>query len=255
MYVSPSPDSHQRVRRPGFAGSCWATDDTTRRKYTAMLWCPRLACSGSWSFYVYKTPPAEGDTLDPFADVGWGIPVIQNGQYWAYSQAVPPFNTWQLLGSHSFTQESAWIFVSHWDGHFPYRYFTYFDAVRLEFNQGGLEGGASSSSFALNGESQRTRVTPNPVRRTARVSYFVPAQGHVDIVVYDVTGRAVMRAAQGIQAAGVRTATISVAGLATGTYMARVSVNGVNATCRFVVCRWRRSILRREARRATPACG
>jgi hypothetical protein len=237
MYVFPPPDSHPRVLRPGFAGSCWATDDTTRGKYTAMLWCPRLADSGSWSFYVYKTPPAEGDTLDPFADVGWGIPVIRNGQYWPFSQADPPFDGWQLLGSHTFAQESTWIFVSHWDALFAYHYFTYLDAVRLEFNEGNLEGGASSSSFALSGESQRARVMPNPVWRTACVSYVVAKPGPVEIVVYDVTGRAVQRTSRPNQRAGVQTASFSVAGLRAGTYMARVSASGEHSTCRFVVCR------------------
>ncbi len=237
MYVYPPPDNHPRVRRPGFADSCWATDDMTDCKYTAILWYPRLACSGSWSFYVYKTPPADGDTLDPLADVGWGIPVILNGQYWTYSQAVPPFDTWQLLGSHSFTQESAWIFVSHWDYTFPYHYFTYFDAVRLEFNEGGLEGGASSSSFALSGESQRTRVTPNPVRRTARISYVAAKPGPVEVVAYDVMGRAVLRTLQDVQHAGPQNATISLDGLPAGAYIAKVNARGEHSTCRFVVCR------------------
>jgi hypothetical protein len=78
---------------------------------------------------------------------------------------------------------------------------------------------------------------PNPVRSTASISYTVPSPGPVDVVVYDVMGRAVLRAPQDVQRAGVQTANISVAGLATGTYMARVSVNGVNSTCGFVVCR------------------
>ena len=197
-----------------------------------MWWYPRLACDGLWNFYVYKTPPAWGDTLDDLADAG-----IHEAWYWTYDQSVPPFDTWQLLGSHSLTPESASVFVKHWDDPYPRHYFTYFDAVRLEYVGEGGDGGASSSAVALGDVSQRVRVTPNPAGRTARISYFVPEQGRVDVVVYDVTGRAVLRAAQGIQRAGVQTATISVAGLPIGTYMARVSANGVNATCRFVVCR------------------
>jgi hypothetical protein len=84
---------------------------------------------------------------------------------------------------------------------------------------------------------RRIRVWPSPARGKAQLSYALPAASHVDIVVYDVSGRAVLRAGQGIQRAGVQNASISVAGLAAGTYMARVSVNGVNTTCRFVVCR------------------
>jgi hypothetical protein len=80
-------------------------------------------------------------------------------------------------------------------------------------------------------------VTPNPVRRTAHISYGVSRPGPVEIVLYDVTGRAVMRAAQGVQRAGLQNVAISVAGFPAGTYMARVSVNDVHSTCRFVVCR------------------
>jgi hypothetical protein len=66
---------------------------------------------------------------------------------------------------------------------------------------------------------------------------MVPNGGPVVIAVYDVTGSVVLRAAQGIQRAGVQNATISVARLPTGTYMTRVTANGVNTSCRFVVCR------------------
>jgi len=59
----------------------------------------------------------------------------------------------------------------------------------------------------------------------------------VDVVVYDVMGRAVLRAPQDVQRAGLQTATISVAGLPAGAYIARVTAKGTDATCRFVVCR------------------
>jgi len=235
-YIDPPPDNHPRVRRPGFADSCWASDDVTRNKYTAIMWYPRLACTGSWSFYVYKTPPVDGDTLDPFADVGWDIPEIGNRKYWPYSQAVPPFDTWQFLGSHSLVQESVWIFVSRWDDLGRY-HFTYFDAVRLELNEGGLEGGASAATIALGDASQFIRVTPNPVRRVARISYALSTLGSAEIVVYDVTGRAVQRASQFSTRAGPQNVTIPLDGLAAGAYIVRVNACGERQTCRFVVCR------------------
>jgi hypothetical protein len=113
----------------------------------------------------------------------------------------------------------------------------YFDAYKAEYVGESGDGGASSPIPLTGVGTQRVDVTPNPATSTARISYVVPQAGNVDIVLYDVMGRAVLRAAQGTQRPGIWSATIAVAGLPTGTYLARVSVNGVNATCRFVVCR------------------
>jgi len=235
-WASPcDPPGGAWVSRPGYAGSCWAGPGAGGGDpdYSVGWWVD-IAHAGLWDTYIYKTPPYGADVLDTQARVyppGSGMMVLVD-------QSSPPFDVWQFVREDEL--DSGWgegnCLMASWYAQ-PLPCKMYFDALKLEYVGGGGDGGASSSAVALKDASQRVRVTPNPVGRTARISYTVPSPGGVDIAVYDVTGRSVLRAAQGIQHAGVQTATISVAELPTGTYMARVSVNGVNSTCRFVVCR------------------
>jgi hypothetical protein len=220
------------VRRPGYSDSCWADRTTVPDEEHAIYWQPRLACSGLWNVYVYKTPSAFGDTL---SDSAWVGEYQVSGQWW-YDQSEVPFDTWQLLGPHLFAETHPLLFVSDWF-RWPRRCFTYFDALKLEYVGGGGEGGASASSVVLSDAARPVRMMPSLVRRNARISYVVAKPGPVEVAVYDVTGRAVLRVPQDVQRAGLQTATISVAGLPAGTYIARVTAKGVNAICRFVVCR------------------
>jgi hypothetical protein len=193
-----------------------------------------LGRTGLWSFYVYKTPLTPGDVVDRNAMVNY---LTVNYQY---DQSEPDFDKWQLASETPFFATAGYHVVAYTCNWYadPIQCKMYHDALRLEYLFGDSgDGGANSTVLAIGAGVQGVSVTPNPAGRTARVSYVVPQQSRVDVVVYDVMGRAVLRAAQGIQRPGVQTATISVAGLPTGTYMARVSANGVNATCRFVVCR------------------
>lgn len=224
------------VRRPGFSESCWAALRVYQEPnfFYAMGWRPRLGRSGLWRFEVYKTPPYGTDILNDHV----GVVLDDSWQDVFYSQSEGPFDVWQPVG------EPRWLPSGiHKQVYVHNRYasplpcLTYMDAFRAEWLGYAGDGGASSSAVVLDDETLPVRVMPNPVGRTARISYIVPNGGRVDIAVYDVTGRAVLRAAQGIQRPGIQTATFAVAALPTGTYLARVSVNGVNTTCRFVVCR------------------
>ncbi len=228
----PPPDTPW-VQRPGYSGSCWAVPGCYEQPWFFMSWRPRLGRSGPWRFKVYKTPQAGNDTLNRHVELAGIGP-------WPtfYNQAEAPFDTWVQVGRDTVLPAGTFIAVyvsNRWA--IPLPCLTYMDAFRAEYIGPSGDGGASSSAVALGDETQRVRVMPNPVGRIARISYTVPNSGPVVLAVYDVTGRVVLRAAQGIQHAGAQNATISVAGLPAGTYMARVSVNGVNTTCRFVVCR------------------
>ena len=221
------------VRRPGYSDSCWAAYEIhgIPRSYCCMFWSPRLGCDGLWNLYVWKTNPAGDQYVDSSA---W----FHGTGYGYFDQAVPPFDTWQLVCGPSYLTAGSKTLVLddflRWPEYFCY---TYYDAFKLEHVGEGGDGGASSTVVALGDKAQRVRVMPNPARSTARISYMVLGAGQVDVVVYDVTGRAALRARQDVQRAGLQTATISVAGLPAGTYIARVTAKGVNAICRFVVCR------------------
>ena len=221
--------------RPGYAGSCWAGPGGYEPDY-GVWWCEDIVHSGLWDLYIYKTPPYGTDVLDTQTRVY--APEYHWYTYALVNQSSPPFDVWQFVKRVQL--DSGWCswspFIGGWDAQ-PLPCKAYFDALKLEYVGQGKDGGVSSALVRLGDGSPPLQVWPNPARGKARISYALPEPGSVNIVVYDVTGRAVLRSAQGFKRAGVQTAAISVAGLATGTYMARVSVNGTNTTCRFVVCR------------------
>jgi hypothetical protein len=226
------PPSGFWVRRPGFVDSCWAVQEPPMNPEYHMHWYPPLCSAGQWSVYAYKTPPVEGDTLNDNANV-WLMPL----GYWSFDQSQAPFDTWQLLGT-CYVDPASFLYVcadNKWWS--PWNCYTYYDAVRPEFVGGSEDGGASSAMVKLGDLAKRIRVWPSPARGRAQISYALHKAGPVDIVVYDVMGRAVLRSPQGNQRAGPQTATVSVAGLPSGTYVARVTAKGFNTTCRFVVCR------------------
>ena len=220
------------VRRPGYADSCWAVLSTFEYHPSYMVrWSPRLGCDGLWGMYAYKTPPAAGDTLNR------SVRVTTNGGLWFFDQSASPYDTWQPLGSATLVGDSLGYVTLDNVGAGPFPYLTYYDALKLEYEGQSGDGGASSAAVKLGDEVPRVRVTPNPVWSNARISYTVPSRGRVHVVVYDVMGRSVLRASQDVQRAGAQAATLSVAGLPFGAYVARVGVAGVHTTCRFVVCR------------------
>jgi len=221
------------VRRPGYGDSGWAAYEGWSGSECSMYWSPRLGCDGLWSLFVYKTKPPTGEGY-----VNSNAVFSLGSWCGGVNQAVPPFDTWQLVYGPSYLTAGSKILelddFSRWPEAFCY---TYYDAFKLECVNAGGDGGDSSSAIALGDVSQRPRVSPNPAGRTASISYVVPKQGRVDVVVYDVAGRAVLKAPQGTQRAGRQTATVSVAGLPAGAYLARVSGDGAHTTCRFVVCK------------------
>lgn len=197
-----------------------------------MHWLPPVCSTGQYSVSVYKTQPFEGDTLNDNANV-WLMPY----GHWSFDQSVAPFDTWRLLGTCYIDPASLWYVCADNKWWSPWNCYTYYDAVKLEYVGEGGDGGAGSAMVPLGGRLQRIRVWPSPARVKVSVSYALTESGPTDIVVYDVMGRAVLRVPQGSKHTGLQTATISVAGLTAGTYIARVTAKGVDATCRFVVCR------------------
>jgi len=219
------------VQRPGYAGGCWASPCADY--YEWMGWHYRLGRDGIWNTYVYKTPIAQGDV--PNTDAVLMISVYPYN--YNFDQSVPPVDVWVPLGDPypaSAGTYTAWL--TNWSAE-PSNCMTYFDAVKFEHIDDYYDGGMNASAVVLGHGVQCVRVMPNPVRSTASISYVVPSIGRVEVVVYDVMGRAVLRAPQDVERAGPQNATISLDGLPAGAYIARVNVGGEHSTCRFVVCR------------------
>jgi len=227
------PPGGDWVRRPGYADSCWAYLNPIPAYNHWVYWTPRLCSTGQWSIYAYKTRPAQGEQLDTIAQVFFG-----GAGNWHYDQSESPYDSWQMIDTRHISADSIGsIAIANQYGE-PRPCYTYYDALRLEYvGAGGGEGGASAAAVTLGDGPQRTRVMPNPVRGAACLSYTVSTPGRADVVVYDVMGRAVLRAQQDAERAGPQNATISLDGLPAGAYIARVNAGGEHSTCRFVVCR------------------
>lgn len=80
------------------------------------------------------------------------------------------------------------------------------------------------------------RITPDPVRGTARFAFTLPEAGAVRLEVLDVQGRAVAMLARGPHAAGEHTLTWArEPGTSSGVYFARLSLGGATVRRRFVL--------------------
>lgn len=85
---------------------------------------------------------------------------------------------------------------------------------------GALTTGTAPSGFAL------MPAYPNPFASSATLGYGLPEAADVTLVVYDVLGREVARLAEGEREAGWHEARLDASGLASGTYVARLTADG-----------------------------
>jgi hypothetical protein len=104
-------------------------------------------------------------------------------------------------------------------------------AATITLGANGVLGtkAADAAAVALN-------VYPNPAQGVATVAYNVGSQAdNVNIVLTDLLGRPVQTLANGRQAAGLQTKTISTANVAAGTYLVRVQVGDKVSTSKVVL--------------------
>ena len=78
---------------------------------------------------------------------------------------------------------------------------------------------------------------PNPFIGAATVAYSVPEAGDVRLEVYDLLGRRVDVLVDAVQPAGAHRATLRADGLASGTYVVRLSAAGQTTTTRVTLAR------------------
>jgi hypothetical protein len=76
---------------------------------------------------------------------------------------------------------------------------------------------------------------PNPFRTGATLRYALPERAEVDLAVYDLLGRLVVRLVQAERPAGYHEVRLDGAGLASGPYLVRFSTDAFTATRRVIV--------------------
>lgn len=88
----------------------------------------------------------------------------------------------------------------------------------------------------VNGNSDNSvRFYPNPAVDNATMELNIAKAGNATLVIYDLTGKVVMRQQLGRLAEGVHTSTISCQGLQHGMYLVNVIVGGQKATSKLIV--------------------
>lgn len=90
--------------------------------------------------------------------------------------------------------------------------------------------GAEKPSVAMLG-----RITPNPVSNTAQIEYGLPEAKFTSLILYDALGREVTRLVSSEQPEGYHSVTLNASVLPSGTYYARLQVEGQIVTKRIEV--------------------
>ncbi len=81
-------------------------------------------------------------------------------------------------------------------------------------------------------------ITPNPVTGgLASAAFSLPAGQQITLAIYDITGRQVLVASEGIMSEGINQVSIYTSDLSTGIYFARLTTEGSSATARMVIIR------------------
>lgn len=78
---------------------------------------------------------------------------------------------------------------------------------------------------------------PNPFNPVTTVSYELPVNTHVSLIVTDIVGREVARLVDGYQEAGYKTALFDASSLASGIYFYRLQAGGFVETRKLIFVR------------------
>jgi len=79
------------------------------------------------------------------------------------------------------------------------------------------------------------KAHPNPFNQSTVISYQLLAYSHINLRIYDITGREIVKLVDGYKDAGSHEITFDGADLASGIYFARLSVDGGQSMVRKLV--------------------
>ncbi|MFO8184258.1 MAG: T9SS type A sorting domain-containing protein [Candidatus Aegiribacteria sp.] len=105
-------------------------------------------------------------------------------------------------------------------------------AAWRSYNGTGVGGGEPSSPPGIT-----LSAAPNPAAGFTVLSFCLPDGRDIGLALYDITGRRVMTAAEGMMAGGTHSVTLDTSVLTPGMYFARLTADGEAVTARMVVAR------------------
>ncbi len=116
-----------------------------------------------------------------------------------------------------------------------------------EFLYAGTSGCAAWRLYCATGIGEQSSgsevslafsITPNPViSGLASAAFTLPAQQQITLTIYDITGRQVMIASEGIMNEGVSQVGFDTSSLGAGVYFARLATENASSTVRMVLIR------------------
>jgi hypothetical protein len=109
------------------------------------------------------------------------------------------------------------------------------NALRYLLDPGTVMPALPDLSPALPGSFALHQNYPNPCNPRTTIAYALAEAGPVELAVYDILGREVIRLVNGWQEAGDHTATFDAAGEASGVYFYRLKAGEFTSTMRLVV--------------------
>ncbi len=114
-----------------------------------------------------------------------------------------------------------------------------------EFIYAGTSGCAAWRLYCATGIGEQSSgsevslafsITPNPViSGLASAAFTLPAVQQITLTIYDITGRQVMIASEGIMGEGLNNAGFDTSNLGAGVYFARLEAGNISATARMVI--------------------
>jgi hypothetical protein len=110
-------------------------------------------------------------------------------------------------------------------------YWTNFDPQNTDYGMGLPTAIGDAPMFG----EKLSQNYPNPFNPQTSIDFTMPANGHVTLDVYDVSGGLVATLVDGIETAGRHTVRFNAEGLASGVYFYRLRGNGFNEMRKMVL--------------------
>jgi len=123
----------------------------------------------------------------------------------------------------------------------PLRFVTNAD-VDPQFNVWVNAGTVHPDHVVLDGFNPPNQLTllpphPNPFNSQTHIRYYIPTETHLDIGLYDISGRQVMTLLSGVRQTGVWSVTVDGSGLVSGVYFIRLNSTGYQLSQKVLLVR------------------
>lgn len=226
-YFKPYPDSVDSEQFPSqYAVALMDTLNGTSRVYTVedSLFAKPVEMESFISSVDKNTVTLNWTTLSEINNQGFDIErALVNSDEWTKAGNVSGNGTTNETKNYTFSERLS-------TGNYSYR------LKQIDFN-GGIAYHSLNNEVAVGIPSAYalSQNYPNPFNPTTKIDFELPADGNVNIILYDVSGREISKLVNEVKTAGYYTVQFSASNLASGMYFYRISSGNFVATKKMVV--------------------